>query len=218
MVLYERNLTVRETLKAQPIRTLKTKVTESALLTATTYLVMRASKSNAVYKTIDDNMAVQIAIDLLEKFEFDAFGDIVLMFKYARQGKLSLSEYSKKKSFSETVLQDWFSAYMEIKSEVREHIINENKENIVGKTVWTPEAKKLFRKIRMEFENGRKPRPELTPASESLSMESITAQFAEQAKQLPTEDIEKIINQWATDRIKKYYVHVFEKEIEKRQK
>ena len=122
LVIYERNLSIKKSLKSLPLRNLKEKVNNQTLLTSVVFLVMRASKTSAVYKELDKGLAVNLAVDLLEKFDFDSFEDIILMFKYARQGKLQLNEFAKKKSFYETVLNDWLPSYLDLKAQEREQI------------------------------------------------------------------------------------------------
>jgi hypothetical protein len=191
--------------------------------------VNRAARVNQTFKPLPEDLAMALAIDLLEVMEFDSIDDIILMFKMARQGKLRISSLKKKKSFYETVLQDYVPAYLDEKAKERENQYYEQKRKeakIVEPT--TEEAKenrkkfqRNIRALRLELEADSKANKAAnknvlinydgnTPVESQDALKSQLIQFA---KNLTEVQLIAKIDDWKKFNDKRIYVYIFEDEL-----
>lgn len=96
-----------------------------------TYLILRLSNSFNMKQKFSEEQASILALDLTEIFSYETLEDVVLMFKYARQGKFS-------KTFerldSEVVTRIWVPEYLELKAAERENQHNKSKGELNGMT------------------------------------------------------------------------------------
>lgn len=108
-----------------------------------TYLILRLSNSFNMKQKFTEEQASVLALDLSEIFVYETLEDVVLMFKYARQGKFS-------KTFerldSEVVTRIWVPEYLELKAIERENIHNQNKGkmNSIADFKWSKEDVEKF--------------------------------------------------------------------------
>jgi hypothetical protein len=71
---------------------------------------------------LSPNLLSNLTQDVIELMGYDTLEDVVLLFKYARQGKLTTDSFSKRKSFYLTVTQDLIPAYLDLKAKKRSEI------------------------------------------------------------------------------------------------
>lgn len=220
IILYESNITLESTLSQQNIKESigRNGVTSQAILTAITFLVMRANKKEAIYKEMDDDTCFALAVDLLEIFQYDSIQDVSLMFKLSRTGKLKIDPMSKKKAFYQKVLTDYVPAYMELKARLREERHEENKKNLSPES-WTPENRKKLRKLIEEVTPKKKPSPEFINRNSALeNQEAFIAELKEDAKRTGSKFLRDTIKRWSKDNSMKEYVPILENELKSRNK
>ena len=227
--LHELGLTVAKAMQGATIRSMRSPESDMLMLTSVTFLVNRASKTNETFKPIPEELALSLAIDLLEVMEFDTIDDIILMFKMARQGKLRISSMKKKKSFYEMVLQDYVPAYLDEKAKERERQYYEKrrKETKVAEPT-TEEAKENRRKfqekiraLRLSVENDNKgkkinPKGVLINSGKDTPVESqtaLTTQIIEQAKRMNLNELKERIAEWNKYNDKRAYVYLYQNEL-----
>jgi len=105
---------------------------------AIAYLASRLAENFNVGKKFSTDQALMMGIDLLEVFKHETLEDVVLMFKYARQGKIG--DGKDFKLDSQTVFHKWVPAYLELKAQELENQHNRFKgENNINNFNWAAE-------------------------------------------------------------------------------
>ena len=135
----ESSLTVATAMDSVSLRSLDKKIGKKNIVKAINYLILRLSENFNVGKKFTDDQAATMAMDLFEVFGYETLEDVVLMFKYARQGKIG--DGKDFKLDSQTVFHKWVPAYLELKSEERENQERKKKSelNNVLKFEWKKE-------------------------------------------------------------------------------
>lgn len=229
LAAYESGITIDDTFssKTKNIDTLK-RIDGGiqTVVTAITFLINRADKVNAIYDEIPEDLSVSLAVDIMEVMAFEKVDDVLLMFKMARQGKLNLDVFAKKKSFYETVLQEWMPAYLDLKAQAREKKITASrfddgegaKENF--KAIARMEG---FKKLMSNFDNNAKKKSLASTSKEFIKNKRLVGEDAVIAS------IKKALTGKTYDQIKEYreiwankkdtaqYLYVFDNELKLKQ-
>lgn len=131
LLMFESELTIRKAMESISLGKLSKTIEKRNVVKAIAYLVLRLSDHFNVKQKFTDEQASMLALDLSETFSYETLEDVVLMFKYARQGKIGGSEY---KLDGQTVMQTWVPQYLELKAEERESMHNRSKGELNGMT------------------------------------------------------------------------------------
>ena len=224
--MHELGLTVAKAMVGPAIRTMRSEQSDMLLLTSVTYLVNRAAKFSETFKPLPEDLALSLAIDLLEVMEFDTIDDIILMFKMARQGKLNISALKKKKSFYEAVLQDYVPAYLEEKAKERERQyyaqrMKETKEAeptteeaIANRKKFTENIKALRLSIESESKAKKKAKDDVlnnyAKTTPEGNQDVLKKQITTFAAKLDKKQLKEQIEDWKKYNDKRPYVYIFE--------
>lgn len=143
--------------KGTTIAKLKKATKPQAIIEAITNIIIRAMDSFNVSQKITDAQAPILAIDLLEIMEHDCIEDILLMFKYARQGKIGGKLF---RIDNQVVLSEWMPEYLNLKAEEREkrHANDKARANSLIKLDWDAKALENFKALNIgvnESENNK---------------------------------------------------------------
>lgn len=134
----ESNLSVSKAMNSTQIYKLSSAIEKRNVIKAIAYLTLRLSDSFNVKQKFTDEQASMLALDLSEVFHYETLEDVVMMYKYARQGKIGSNEY---KLDGQTVMQKWVPEYLELKAIEREnqHLKNKGEKNGMTKFEWRKE-------------------------------------------------------------------------------
>lgn len=123
------------------LRNLERTQDRELLLKCLSYIIIRSMDFFNVGQKINDDQSVMLAMDLMEVFGYENLEDVVLMFKYARQGKLGGKIF---RIDGHVVINEWVPAYLELKAIEREKQWNHTKSemNNVLKSEWNDDSLK----------------------------------------------------------------------------
>lgn len=227
LAMREMSLTVKSNLDKPNIQSLRNPCDTPKLMAIINFAINRASKINSTYKPIDEELSISLTVDLMEKMGTESIDDILLMFKMARTGDLEISQFSKKKSFYEAVLQDWVPAYLDLKSaEMEKRWQNEKTKSaeifLEGEDL--AEYQKKIRSLRMSIKPPEHKESKSTkiligePHSDSpLKNDSnLIATFTTLCKKWSDELLKETIEDYKKYNDKKRYVYIFENELNSR--
>jgi hypothetical protein len=124
------------------LRKLSKGLETSNLVKTLVFLINRLSDNFNVGKKFTDSQAVILAMDLIEVFAYETLEDVLLMFKYARTGKIGNGKVFKLDS--QTVFHDWVPQYLELKATERENIHNKQKGEMNSRPTWSKEDVSKF--------------------------------------------------------------------------
>lgn len=124
MVL-EGDLTLVRAMNSTSIGKLSTLIEKVNVIKAITFLLLRLSEHFNVGKKLSSEQSAVLALDLFEIFNYETLEDVVLMFKWVRQGKIG--DGKDYKLDGQTILHKFVPAYLELKSEEREKNHNRKK-------------------------------------------------------------------------------------------
>jgi len=182
------------------------------------------------------NQLVNLTNDLEEVMSHESLEDISLMFKLARQGKLEMPTFAKKKSLYLTITQDIIPAYMEFKTKEREKIHYEDKKKHQSSILDSIEENMkdpAFKNNEEWKENLRRLRLSLTPPnrqktnspllSDKLGSDTSDSNYdlfrTELSNKIKTWDKEHLIERieaWTLLRTEGRYVDILENELKTR--
>jgi len=143
LLMFESELNVKKAMNSTSLSKLSKTIDKKNVVKAITYLILRLSNTLNISKKFNEEQASILALDLTEIFSYETLEDVVLMFKYARQGKFS-------KTFerldSEVVTRIWVPEYLELKSIERENQHNKSKgeKNGMSNFNWSQEDLNKF--------------------------------------------------------------------------
>lgn len=129
LLMFESELTVGKAMNSMSLSKLSKNIEKINVVKAITYLVLRLSNSLNMKQKFNDEQASILALDLTEIFSYETLEDVVLMFKYARQGKFSKTY---ERLDSEVITRIWVPEYLELKSIERERLHNQKKGELNG--------------------------------------------------------------------------------------
>lgn len=118
LVLFEGELTISKAMNGNTLNKLSTQIEKKNVIKAIAYLTLRLSENFNVGKKFTASQASIMALDLFEVFGYETLEDVMLMFKYARQGRIG--DGKDFKLDSQTVFHKWIPAYLELKAKERE--------------------------------------------------------------------------------------------------
>jgi hypothetical protein len=121
------------------IRSLSKILTKKDIVKSISFFIGRFNQNfNASGKFTDIQLAT-VSMDLYDIFQYESLEDVMLMFKYARQGKIG--DGKDFKLDSQTVFHKWVPQYLELKSIEREnqHRKNMGEKNGIANFKWKPE-------------------------------------------------------------------------------
>ncbi len=143
LVLFESDLTISKAMNGVNLKKLSNQIEKRNVIKAIAYLAARLSENFNVGKKFTDEQSSLMAIDLFEIFGYETLEDVVLMFKYARQGRIG--DGKDFKLDSQTVFHKWVPEYLEMKSIERENEHNKKKGEYNSLPKWTPEDVQKFK-------------------------------------------------------------------------
>lgn len=119
LINIESELTISDAILGTNLRKLTKSIEKRNVIKSIVYLANRLSENFNVGKKLTIEQSSVMAMDLLEVFGYESLEDVVLMFKYARQGRIG--DGKDFKLDSQTVFHKWIPEYLEIKAEYREN-------------------------------------------------------------------------------------------------
>lgn len=138
LITFESDLTVSSAMEGMSLKKLSTSIEKINVIKAITYFALRLADNFNVGKNLSETQASLLAMDLYELLPYETLEDIVLLFKYARQGKIG--DGKDFKLDSQNVLTKWVPQYLELKAVERENQHNKFKgENNINNFKWNLE-------------------------------------------------------------------------------
>ena len=125
LVLFESDLTLSKAMNGVNLKQLSNQIDKKNVIKAIAYLTARLSVNFNVGKKFTDEQSALMASDLFEVFGYETLEDVVLMFKYARQGRIG--DGKDFKLDGQTVFHKWVPEYLELKAVERENQHNKQK-------------------------------------------------------------------------------------------
>lgn len=129
-MVIESELTVAKAMKSISLKKLDKTIGRRNILKSITYLLMRLSNNFNMKGKFTAEQSAILSMDLFEVFGHETLEDVMLMFKYARQGKIG--DGKDFKLDSQTVFHKWVPAYLELKSIEREKNHDKKKGEVSG--------------------------------------------------------------------------------------
>lgn len=122
----ESDLTVSKALNGTLLHSLQKKISKANVLKSISFLITNFNNNfNAKGKLTNEQIFV-LSTDLFELFKYESLEDVMLLFKYARQGKIG--DGKDFKLDSQTVFHKWMPEYLELKAIEREKKVQQEKE------------------------------------------------------------------------------------------
>ena len=188
LMMLESDLTLAHGINCANIRKLERVVGKKNIIKAISYLLLRLSENFNMKGKFTSEQAAITAIDLFEIFGYESLEDVVLMFKYVRQGRIG--DGKDFKLDSQAVFNKWVPQYLDLKAQERENNHNKTKGELSGMTSfnWAPEDIEKFqvnekmqrldqsfgKRMKEAFKTDHLPKPKLN--------ESINLNFHKEAK------------------------------------
>lgn len=122
---------------------LSTLIEKKNVVKAIAYLAARLSENFNVGKKFTPEQSSIMALDLFEILGYETLEDVVLMFKYARQGRIG--DGKDFKLDSQTVFHKWIPEYLELKAIERENQHNKQKGENNSLPKWSKEDIEKFK-------------------------------------------------------------------------
>lgn len=123
----ESNLTVANAMNGTSLMSLSKVLKKKDILKALSFFINRFNDNFNAKGKLDNMQIATMTGDLFDIFQYETLEDAMLMFKYARQGKIG--DGKDFKLDSQTVFHKWVPAYLELKSIERERQHSEQKES-----------------------------------------------------------------------------------------
>ena len=142
LVRFESDLNITKAMEGTRLNKLSTLIEKKNVIKAITYLTARLADNFNVGKKFTIEQSSLMALDLFDVFGYETLEDVVLMFKYARQGKIG--DGKDFKLDSQTVFHKWVPEYLEMKSIERENEHNKRKGEYNSIPKWSPEDVEKF--------------------------------------------------------------------------
>lgn len=143
LIYFESDLTITKAMEGTRLSKLSTLIEKKNVVKAISYLTARLADNFNVGKKFSVEQSSLMALDLFEIFGYETLEDVVLMFKYARQGKIG--DGKDFKLDSQTVFHKWVPEYLELKAVERENLHNKQKGEKNSLPKWSPEDIENFK-------------------------------------------------------------------------
>lgn len=192
LALFEIDLTIEKALNGTSLLKLSKSIEKINVITAITYLTIRLADNFNVGKKFTTDQSAVMALDLFEVFGYETLEDVVLMFKYARQGKIG--DGKDFKLDSQTVFHKWIPDYLNLKAEFRE---NEHKKI---------KSDAIAIKVNDEYFKKRKEN-----IQEKQKIEKIISFVDKITKDIDRQMLEDLIVDWTKDPVRKPYLNILTK-------
>lgn len=129
-VSLERETTVAIAMGGVQLRKLKDQVTKVNVIKSLSFLIANFNNNFNARGKLNEQQIIVLAGDLFDRFSFESLEDVMLMFKYARQGKIG--DGKDFKLDSQTIFHKWVPEYLELKANERELKHNKKKGELSG--------------------------------------------------------------------------------------
>lgn len=129
-VEFENSLTVVKAMNGVSIKALSNTLKKKNILKALSFFINRFNDNFNAKGKLDNMQIATMSGDLYDIFLYETLEDAMLMFKYARQGKIG--DGKDFKLDSQTVFHKWVPQYLELKSIEREKEHNQKKGELNG--------------------------------------------------------------------------------------
>lgn len=143
LVFFESDLTIDKAMDGIRLSKLSNLIEKRNVIKAIAYLTARLSENFNVGKKFTPEQSSIMALDLFEVFGYETLEDVVLMFKYARQGRIG--DGKDFKLDSQTVFHKWIPDYLELKAIEREKQHNKQKGEHKSNPEWSKEDVEKFK-------------------------------------------------------------------------
>lgn len=139
----ESSLTVATAMNGTSLMSLSKVLKKNDILKALSFFIIRFNDNFNAKGKLDNMQIATLAGDLFEIFQYETLEDAMLMFRYARQGKIG--DGNDFKLDSQTVFHKWVPAYLELKAIKRENIHKSIKSDNI--TINPELGKKMFENV-----------------------------------------------------------------------
>jgi hypothetical protein len=129
-VSLEGETTVAIAMGGVQLRKLKDQVTKVNVIKSLSFLIANFNNNFNARGKLNEQQIIVLAGDLFDRFSFESLEDVMLMFKYARQGKIG--DGKDFKLDSQTIFHKWVPEYLELKANERELSHNKKKGELSG--------------------------------------------------------------------------------------
>jgi len=129
-VSLESEISVSLAMKGVQLRKLKDQVTKVNVVKSLSFLIANFNNNFNAKGKLNEQQIIVLAGDLFDRFSFESLEDVMLMFKYARQGKIG--DGKDFKLDSQTIFHKWVPEYLELKANERELSHNKKKGELSG--------------------------------------------------------------------------------------
>lgn len=140
--VYESDMTLSKAMEGTSLKKLGTMIEKINVTKTIVFLTTRLASNFNVGKKFTDEQAVMMAVDLIDIFAHETIEDVLLMFKFARTGRIG--DGKEFKLDSQTVFHKWVPQYLELKAEARERIHNRQKDQFTALPKWEKEDTAKF--------------------------------------------------------------------------
>lgn len=144
LVEIENETSLAMAMNGTSIKSLSKTLSKKDIVKSISFFIGRFNENfNASGKFSDIQLAT-VSMDLFDIFQYETLEDVMLMFKYARQGKIG--DGKDFKLDSQTIFHKWVPAYLELKSIEREkeHSQKKGELNGMSKFDWKKEDIEKF--------------------------------------------------------------------------
>jgi hypothetical protein len=152
--MVERGLTVTNCINGVKIRDVEKSIGVRSLIKAISFVIINGCESFNIKGNINKHQAFVLSSDLVEMYRTESVEDIIMMFKYARLGKLNDKPIWRVDS--QVILGEWFPAYLELKAEELEKVNRQKSIQVESKDIDNDRAQYL--KYIIEQGRGNKPK------------------------------------------------------------
>ena len=126
----ERNTKVAEAMTGSSLQSLTKSLSRKDVIKSISFLINRFNENFNANGKFNDMQIATVSMDLFDIFQFESLEDVMLMFKYARQGKIG--DGKDFKLDSQTIFHKWVPEYLELKANERELSHNKKKGELSG--------------------------------------------------------------------------------------
>ena len=139
LVNIESDTSLAMAMNGTQIRNLNKALTKKDIIKSISFFIHRFNDSFNANGKFNDMQIATVAMDLYDVFAYESLEDVMLMFKFARQGKIG--DGRDFKLDSQTIFHKWVPQYLELKSIEREknHIEGQGNYNGTSNFKWKKE-------------------------------------------------------------------------------
>jgi len=192
LIQFESNLSLESAMEGTSLIKLSRTLEKKDVIKAITYLTTRLADNFNVGKKFSVEQSAIMAMDLFEMLGHETLEDIVLMFKYARQGRIG--DGKDFKLDSQTVFHKWIPEYLEMKAELREKLHHQEKVALNSNPVSTKDVMDTYKSYAAQ------------------NMHKRVERYVDEITQgISREQLEQIILAWDSDEKKKPYLDILKR-------